>query len=549
MAIIAPTAVTLTGELHSQLADSPVLAKFSVDGAVTDQQAKLNVRLNWLSLAALAPYLAQAIALSIEGKLAAQAQLDWSGAADTPNLRLVLDSATLDAFELREGQGRCAQDVISLKQLSLAHLQIDVLARDIVLGSVKLVQPSVVLARDAHGRPSPQRWVHEPDLAMHWAPLPAALKAALKTAASAPSQTGNAWRVQFKDLSLDGGRITFADAALHKSGKAGADPLRFELTGLRVNVHGLEWHGGRASAPSSLQLSARIGTPKRDKAAHTGVLDYKGRVGLYPRLASDNAARPAFLGAPVRTVLRRPGQAHATARRRRLCRQCVAVPTPRGVSDVYAAGDLLLGEVHVATLLDSAAPASVDSAAMNELNSQIGASSSSSRKMVTLDLRGRAAGTALLEISDQVNPSVKPLALDIRAKATDLELAPLSTYAGKYAGFAVERGKRSREVAYKIDADGKLRCEEPGHPEPAHLRRQDRLRHRDQAAGAAHGRVAERQQWRDRHQPARQRQRQRPEIQRWRHHLEGHPEPADEGLHVTVRALGRQRWHRRPQPP
>jgi hypothetical protein len=76
--------------------------------------------------------------------------------------------------------------------------------------------------------------------------------------------------------------------------------------------------------------------------------------------------------------------------------------------------------------------------------------------MATLTLRGRAAGTALLEISGQLNPAVKPLALDIKAKATELELAPLSTYAGKYAGYAIERGKLSLEVSYKIDPDGKL---------------------------------------------------------------------------------------------
>ena len=72
------------------------------------------------------------------------------------------------------------------------------------------------------------------------------------------------------------------------------------------------------------------------------------------------------------------------------------------------------------------------------------------------ELKGRAAGTALLEISGQLNPTARPLALDIKAKATDLELAPLSPYAGKYAGYAIERGKLSMDVAYKIDADGKL---------------------------------------------------------------------------------------------
>jgi hypothetical protein len=96
------------------------------------------------------------------------------------------------------------------------------------------------------------------------------------------------------------------------------------------------------------------------------------------------------------------------------------------------------------------------SAALTELNGQLGAFGSGSRDMATLELKGRAAGTALLDISGQLNPTVKPLALDIKAKATDLELAPLSPYAGKYAGYAIERGKLSMDVAYKIDADGKL---------------------------------------------------------------------------------------------
>jgi uncharacterized protein involved in outer membrane biogenesis len=96
------------------------------------------------------------------------------------------------------------------------------------------------------------------------------------------------------------------------------------------------------------------------------------------------------------------------------------------------------------------------SAALSELNGTLGAFDSTTRDMATLDLKGRAAGTALLEISGAVNPTARPLALDIKAKATDLELAPLSPYAGRYAGYAIERGKLSMDVAYRIDADGKL---------------------------------------------------------------------------------------------
>jgi Domain of Unknown Function (DUF748) len=96
------------------------------------------------------------------------------------------------------------------------------------------------------------------------------------------------------------------------------------------------------------------------------------------------------------------------------------------------------------------------SAALTELNGSLGAFDSTTRDMATLALKGRAAGTALLEISGSLNPTARPLALDIHAKATDLELAPLSPYAGRYAGYAIERGKLSMDVAYKIDPDGKL---------------------------------------------------------------------------------------------
>ena len=96
------------------------------------------------------------------------------------------------------------------------------------------------------------------------------------------------------------------------------------------------------------------------------------------------------------------------------------------------------------------------SAALTELNGSLGAFSSASRDMAPLQLHGRAEGTAVLDISGQVNPLARPLALDIQAKATDLELAPLSPYAGKYAGYAIERGKLSMDVAYRIDADGRL---------------------------------------------------------------------------------------------
>lgn len=96
------------------------------------------------------------------------------------------------------------------------------------------------------------------------------------------------------------------------------------------------------------------------------------------------------------------------------------------------------------------------SARINELTGTLGSFSAGADAMAPLQLKGRVAGTGLLDINGRLNPSGAPLALDITASATDIELAPLSPYAGKYAGYAIERGKLSSRVHYRIDAGGNL---------------------------------------------------------------------------------------------
>ncbi len=72
-------------------------------------------------------------------------------------------------------------------------------------------------------------------------------------------------------------------------------------------------------------------------------------------------------------------------------------------------------------------------------------------QMADLTLRGRAEGTAALEIDGKLNPLAQPLALDIQGRVRNLELPPLSPYTVKYAGYGIERGKLSVDVAYKIE--------------------------------------------------------------------------------------------------
>jgi len=97
------------------------------------------------------------------------------------------------------------------------------------------------------------------------------------------------------------------------------------------------------------------------------------------------------------------------------------------------------------------------SADLTQLNGRLGTiSTQPGTPMAELELKGRAAGTADLEISGRVQPLAHPPTLDIKGRASDLELAPLSPYAAKYVGCAIERGKLTMDVAYRIDADGRL---------------------------------------------------------------------------------------------
>jgi len=100
------------------------------------------------------------------------------------------------------------------------------------------------------------------------------------------------------------------------------------------------------------------------------------------------------------------------------------------------------------------------SADLTELAGKLSAFSSQATngavQLADLELRGRAQGTASLEVLGKINPLAKPLALDITGKVRDLELPPLSPYSARYAGYGIERGKLSVDINYLVQPDGQL---------------------------------------------------------------------------------------------
>ena len=98
------------------------------------------------------------------------------------------------------------------------------------------------------------------------------------------------------------------------------------------------------------------------------------------------------------------------------------------------------------------------SAELSELFGRIGAFDSRAEQPASLQIAGVVAGTGVLAIEGAINPAIDPPSLDLKAKATGIELPGLTPYSAKYAGYPIERGKLSVDVAYKIDSDGTLQA-------------------------------------------------------------------------------------------
>ncbi|MFZ6657040.1 DUF748 domain-containing protein [Undibacterium sp. TJN19] len=81
----------------------------------------------------------------------------------------------------------------------------------------------------------------------------------------------------------------------------------------------------------------------------------------------------------------------------------------------------------------------------------IGAIASDAPQAATIELNGKVDDDAPLLISGSVNPLSTPIFLDIKASANGLELTRLTPYAAKYAGYVIEKGKLSMQVAYKVE--------------------------------------------------------------------------------------------------
>ena len=88
---------------------------------------------------------------------------------------------------------------------------------------------------------------------------------------------------------------------------------------------------------------------------------------------------------------------------------------------------------------------------VGKLGGRITGLSSTPDTLADMDLRGSYAGSAPVKIAAKLNPLASKPYLDLKADITGVDLVGLSPYSGKYAGYNIEKGKLSLNVAYKLE--------------------------------------------------------------------------------------------------
>lgn len=91
------------------------------------------------------------------------------------------------------------------------------------------------------------------------------------------------------------------------------------------------------------------------------------------------------------------------------------------------------------------------SANLKRIGGTIRGLSSSADSVAGIELRGTYDNIAPVNIVGRFNPLAKIPYLDLQADVKGVELTSLSPYSGKYAGYAIEKGKLSLFVNYKIE--------------------------------------------------------------------------------------------------
>ncbi len=255
-------------------------ARLAVSGTATDQAAQVSVTVADWPLAMADKYVGQFLLPALKGQLDAQLAVSWkaatsaeaaqAGQGGAPTLLINAPQVLLRDVQLAQGK----VSLVSVKQLALGGVDIDLAAQTFSARSLQLSQPKAIVERDAGKVWMYERWLVSGTAAAPPQSLPAAPLA--NTAAQPTRQAPASWAVAINELALDAGSLAFSD-------QAGAKPVAFEISGLQAKLAGLvldDRPANKALAAKPMPLTASLRLTQG--SFEPGKVDFKGALNLAP---------------------------------------------------------------------------------------------------------------------------------------------------------------------------------------------------------------------------------------------------------------------------
>jgi flagellar motor protein MotB len=101
------------------------------------------------------------------------------------------------------------------------------------------------------------------------------------------------------------------------------------------------------------------------------------------------------------------------------------------------------------------------SANLTEVGGRVSGINAAEMRSGDLEMRGMWDKVDPVEIAGKVNPVAQDLFVDLNVRLKDIELSPMTPYAGKYIGYTIQKGKLAMDLKYliikkKLEAQNKI---------------------------------------------------------------------------------------------
>ena len=269
------TAVIWPMDKPAQFSGSTAIAGASLKfkGSATDKMADVETEVDALPLSLAAPYLAQSLEPTLDGKLSGQIDISWA----QPDLKFKARRLAADGLALTQAKTALA----SVGRFELIDAEADMTKHTLNVASFTATNPKVRIERDNEKRWMFERWLKTP--AGDGAKEAEAKVAAPKPAAAEAPQPGantKPWALTIGKLAVDNGALSYSD-------KASATPVTIEVTAFKLLAQKL---APETNVTSPLEVSGRIGSGRSEP----GRFDYRGNVVLKPLAAEGRLEVASF---------------------------------------------------------------------------------------------------------------------------------------------------------------------------------------------------------------------------------------------------------------